>query len=382
MLLLEHQGKALLREQGIAVPKGAVVSAGEAVDKAIAALPARLVIKAQIAGGGRGKAGGVAFADSATEALAASAGLLGTAIHGLICQTLLIEERIEFLRERYAALLVEDGEIRLLFARMGGIDVEDITARDPRNLASIVCDPVAGPAAGELSACFEALGFAAEYRCAYESLARDLFALARARDALLVEINPLAECDGGRLVALDARIDIDDNALARQPAIAPPLSGQAVSGHGPGGFAGLQFKSNPEGGNIAVIGLGGGLNVTLMDWIAALGGKAASLVDIDGALAAGHGTRGFAEAFQVFDGDPAIRAILVNIITCGYRLDDIVEGLLQAHAARAPAGAKPVFLHLRGNAMARTPALLAAAGCVNSHSIAEAVAAVVAAAGA
>ena len=379
MLLLEYQGKALLGEQGIAVPNGVVASTGEAVDRAITALPKRLVLKAQIAGGGRGKAGGVAFANSVEQARAASLALLGTTINGLPVKALLIEERVEYLGERYAALLVEDGEIRLLFGRKGGIDVEDITARDPRNLASLVCDPVGGPKAEELTGCFEALGFAAEYRRAYELLARDLFALARAKDALLVEINPLAECHGGRLVALDARIDIDDNALARQPAIAALMPAQAAPRDRHGASA-LPFRKNPDGGSIGVIGLGGGLNVTLMDWIAALGGKAASLVDIDGALASGHAARGFAEAFQAFDGDPAIRAILVNIITCGYRLDDIVEGLLQAHAARKSTSVKPMILHLRGNAMARTPAMLAAAGCSNSASIAEAVAAAVSAA--
>ena len=378
MLLLEHQGKALLGEQGIAVPRGAVVSTREAVERAISGLPARLVLKAQIASGGRGKAGGVAFADSVEQARATSSALLGTTINELAVEALLIEERVEFLRERYAALLIEDGEIRLLFGRKGGIDVEGITATDPQNLATIVCDPVEGPNASELTECFERLGFAAEYRRAYESLARDLFALARARDALLVEINPLAECSGGQLVALDARIEIDDQALARQPAIAALPPAQAPSDRH--SRSALPFRKNPEGGSIGVIGLGGGLNVTLMDWIAALGGKAASLVDIDGALASGHAAQGFTEAFRAFDGDPAIRAILVNIITCGYRLDDIVEGLLQAHAARTPAGIKPMILHLRGNAMALTPSMLAAAGCANSGSIAAAVAAVVSAA--
>jgi succinyl-CoA synthetase beta subunit len=381
MLLLEHQGKALLAEHGIAAPKGIVVSSREALDRVIDGLPARLVLKAQIASGGRSRAGGVAFADSVGQAQAASSALLGTTINGLAVKALLIEERVDFLRERYAALLIEDGEIRLLFGRKGGIDIEDITASDPRNLVSIVCDPIDGPKADELTACFDRLGFAAEYRRAYELLARDLFALARARDALLVEINPLVECRGGKLIALDARIDIDDQALARQPAIAAPISVPSVAKHAPVDFAGLPFRKNPEGGSIAVIGLGGGLNVSLMDWIAALGGKVASLVDIDGALASGHAAQGFAEAFQAYDGDPAIRAILVNVITCGYRLDDIVEGLLQAHAARPPTTVKPMILHLRGNAMARTPAMLAAADCSNSASITDAVTAVVSAAG-
>src|ERR1041385_420064 len=133
MLLLEHHGKALLRQHGIAVPKGIVAASESAVAQAMGDLPARVVVKAQIASGGRGKAGGIAFADSAAEARAESARLLGRAIDGRRVETLLIEERLDALRERYAALAIEGGAIRLLFGRKGGVNVEDITAQDSRN---------------------------------------------------------------------------------------------------------------------------------------------------------------------------------------------------------------------------------------------------------
>ena len=378
MLLLEHHGKALLRQHGIAVPKGIVAASESAVAQAMGDLPARVVVKAQIASGGRGKAGGIAFADSAAEARAESARLLGRAIDGRRVETLLIEERLDALRERYAALAIEGGAIRLLFGRKGGVNVEDITAQDSRNIAAIDCDPIDGPNSALMAACFNQLGFAAEYRRSYELLGGNLFALARAHDATLVEINPLAECRCGRLVALDARIEIDDNALARQREIAALLPPRPTPKDGHSGYAALPFKDNTQGGEVGLIGLGGGLNVTLMDWIAASGAQVASLVDIDSAIASGHAAQGFADAFAAFDRNPAIRAIFVNIITCGYRLDDIVENLLRAHQARPPGTLKPMVLHLRGNAMARAPAMLAAAGCSNSGSIEEAVAAVVA----
>ncbi len=380
MLLLEHHGKALLRRHGIAVPNGIVASSESAVAQAIGGLPARFVVKAQIASGGRGKAGGVAFADSADEARAESARLLGRTINGIRVESLLIEERLDSLRERYAALAIEDGVIRLLFGRKGGVNVEDITAQNSRNIATIDCDPIDGPDAALMATCFNQLGFAAEYRRSYELLGGDLFALAREQDATLVEINPLAECRCGRLVALDARIEIDDNALARQPEIAALLPPRPAPKDAHSGYVGLAFKDNSQGGEIGLIGLGGGLNVTLMDWIAASGAQVASLVDIDSAIASGHATQGFADAFAAFDRNPAIRAIFVNIITCGYRLDDIVEDLLLAHKARPTDTVKPMILHLRGNAMARVPAMLAAAGCTNSASIEQAVAAAVAAA--
>jgi succinyl-CoA synthetase beta subunit len=380
MLLLEHHGKALLRQHGIAVPKGIVAASESAVAQAIGGLPPRVVVKAQIASGGRGKAGGIAFADSAADARAASARLLGRTINGLRVETLLIEERLDSQRERYAALAIEDGAIRLMFGRKGGVNVEDITAQDSRNIATMDCDPIDGPNAALMEACFNKLGFAAEYRRSYELLGRDLFALARARDATLVEINPLAECRCGRLVALDARIEIDDNATVRQREIAALLPPRPAPKDVHSGYVALPFKHNAQGGEIGLIGLGGGLNVTLMDWIAGSGAQVASLVDIDSAIASGHAAQGFADAFAAFDRNPEIRAIFVNIITCGYRLDDIVENLLRAHKARPAARLKPMILHLRGNAMAHTPAMLAAAGCSNSGSIEQAVAAAVAAA--
>jgi succinyl-CoA synthetase beta subunit len=381
MLLLEHQGKALLRQSGIAAPRGMVVADDSALAAAIRTLPQRLVLKAQIEGGGRGKAGGIAFADTAAEALAAFGQLRARSIHGLPVQSVLVEERIDYLAERYVALTLLDGEIRLMFGRSGGIDIEDATARDPASLTTMMVDPIDGPSAAALTACFRQVGLAPEYRPAYEAVSRALYSLAQRRDLTLAEINPLVELSDGRLLALDARIGVDDAALLRQPEIAAlpppaPATAQAKTG-----VAGLRFKENPEGGAIGLIGLGGGLNVTLMDWVASAGGRVGSVVDIDPAIGSGHAAAGFTAAFEAFDGNPMLRAIMVNVITCGYRLDDIVAGLVKALETRAEA-AKPVILHLRGNAMERTPDLLEAAGCRNGASIAAAIAEVIAAAGA
>lgn len=379
MLLLEHNGKTLLRRFGIPTPAGAVASDEPALRTAIRELPARLVLKAQIATGGRGKSGGIAFATGEQEALAAFARLKGAAIKGQRGDAVLVEERVEAERERYAAISIVGGEMRLLLARQGGVDVEEVSAADPANLHSVAIDPIQGPASRQLQDGFDRLGYAPAYWAAYEDVARKLFALSRDCDATLVEINPLAELAGGRLMALDARILIDDFALARQPlltALQPDLEKAAPA---PGGFSGLRFKENPEGGSVGLIGLGGGLNVTLMDWIASAGSRVAILVDIDDAIGAGHVEQGFSTALDAFDRNPSIKSILVNIITCGYRLDDIVAALLRALGKRA-AEPKPTILHLRGNSMARTPQMLAAAGWKNSASITAAVEAAVAAA--
>jgi succinyl-CoA synthetase beta subunit len=372
MLLLEHHGKALLRKHGVQTPQGAVVRDTGALAAALPGLPDQLVLKAQIAGGGRGKAGGIAFATGRRAVTDAFDSLCGSVVNGHTVDAVLVEELIAFAHERYAGLLIEDGEIRLLFARRGGIDIENITASVTSNLHSFAVDPVAGPTDAQFQDCFDRLGYATDYRAGYARIGRALFGLSRACDATMVEINPLVELARGGLMALDARISIDDSALGRQPEIGAlqPIAARVR----------LPFRENPEGGTIGLIGLGGGLNVTLMDWIADAGAKVAALVDIDDAVGAGQAKQGFVTAFDAFDRHPQIRSILVNVITCGYRLDDIAAGLVAALLQRDAPSAKPTILHLRGNAMTGTPELLRAAGQVNSASLATAVAAVLTAA--
>jgi len=361
MLLLEHHGKALLRRHGIATPSGVVAADAHALEDALATLPERLVLKAQIAGGRRGKAGGVVVAAGAAEARRAFAALLGRSFDGQTAEAVLVEECVAFQCERYAGFMIDGGEMRLLFARAGGVDIEDITVADAANLAIVPVDPLDGPDEARLRDAFARLGYAPEYWDAYACAARALFDASHAHDATLVEINPLAELPGGRLVALDARIVIDDAALGRQPAIAALQLMPTSDAHTPAAVAGLKLRRNAEGGVIGLIGLGSGLNLTLMDWIAGVGSRAAILVDIDEAIGAGC-------------------AALVNIITCSYRLDDIVAALVPAMRDRAPSDGKPVVLHLRGNRMAMAEPLLAAAGLPNSPSITAAIKAVVAAA--
>jgi succinyl-CoA synthetase beta subunit len=292
----------------------------------------------------------------------------------------LVEERVDIVRESYAGITIDGGDICLLFAREGGVDIEELAAADPSSFQAIRVDPLKGPDAGQLQDCFERLDYASAYWVAYEDVARRLFAMFGACDATMIEINPLAELGECRLLALDARVVIDDCALARQPLIGAMQPMLIPAGHAPGNLPTLRIKENPEGGSIGLIGLGGGLNVTLMDWIAASGAGVAALVDIDEAIGSSHAEDGFAAALDACERNPAIKSILVNVITCGYRLDDIVADLVRALDGGRTARTKPVILHLRGNSMARTPAILAATRWENCPSLAAAVAATIAAA--
>lgn len=359
-------------------PAGVVVADDTDLTQILGWLPSSLVLKAQILGGKRRKGGGVLFTNGPSETHNALAVLLGSSINGQSVEAVLVEERIEFERERYAGIIIDNGEIRLLFARTGGVFIEEITAADSANVATISVDPIQGPVANQLQDCFVRLGYAPEYRNAYEKIGQVLFAMSRAYDATMIEINPLVESSGGKLFALDARVAIDDVALDRQPCIAAMQPRLSVTASAPDEFPGLKFWENPLGGAIGLIGLGGGLNVTLMDWITSKGSKVAALVDIDEAIGAGQAEQGFATAIEAFDRHPLIRSILINVISCGYRLDEIVAALLIVLRSRKGRHVKPLFLHLRGNGMAKAQQMLTAAGRTNSVSIAAAIEALVA----
>lgn len=374
MLLLEHHGKALLRRYGIATPAGRVVAHEAELLEAIAD-GAPKVLKAQVAAGGRGKAGAIRFAASSEEARAAFLALGAMTIGGHRVRDVLVEECIDIGCERYAAIQVENGRLWLLFAREGGVDIEEISERDATNMRAIEVDVLEGPDGSRLRDAFAGLGFSQHLWPDYEQIARSLFALARASDAVTVEINPLAETRDGRLIALDARVFLDENALVRQPEFAALLPGREA---GPQ-TSGPRFKFNPEGGSIGLIGFGSGLNLTLMDWIAALGGRVGTLVDVDAMVTGGRAAEGFRTALAHMDQNAAIRATLVPIISCGNKMDEVVAALIEALRAR-PKGAKPVILHLRGNRMNLAQPLLDRAGLKNCNSLAQAVAQLVEAA--
>jgi succinyl-CoA synthetase beta subunit len=372
MLLVEHHGKNLLRQYGFATPVGTVVESLEGLSAALEKLPDRVVLKAQIPSGRRGKSGGIIFAETLDDARQAFRSLKAQTIAGHAVHDVLVEERLFYLRERYAAITVGSTGLHLLFARTGGVEIEAITAADRSNWLSIAVDPLSGPDPASLRDGFHRLGYEPEYHAAYEEVAQRLFRMCIACDATLIEINPLVECGDGRLSALDARVVIDADALGRQPIIAALLSSQQRNPDVTQKRGSLSIRHNARGGAVGLIGLGSGLNMAIMDWVADSGAAVGALVDVDAAIAVGEAEKGFASTFEAFDRDSTIKAILVNVITCGYQLDDIVPPLLRALDTRRKK-AKPTILHLRGNAMTETPGLLARAGWANSPSLKAAI---------
>ncbi len=376
MLLLEHQGKQLLHSYGIAIPRGRPVQTLAEARKALEEFEPPLVLKAQVPVGGRGKAGGNRTAFSNSEALAVFQELTATSVLGHQPYSVLFEERIEIVDERYLALSVMEGCPQLLVGIAGGVDIEDRTKRDRSNIKTLSVSASSGVAALDVRRLLGELHISRDYWNGYEALALRLFQIAVENDAELVEINPLAETALGDLVAVDARISIDDRALPRHVSLCERLGATPVSMTKASQRTAC-IRLNPHGGRVGLIGLGSGMNTTIMDWIADEGSLVKAVVDIDDAIASGQAEAAVRDALSFCETDDDIRVVLINIITCGYLLDDIVQSILPPLSDHNERSCKPILLHFRGNGMSGTPLLLQRAGLANSASLQKAVTAAV-----
>ena len=359
MRLHEYQAKAVLARHGVRTPQGAVVHKGASIADATAALEGpEWVLKAQIHAGARGKAGGVvrvARDEAASMAGRWLGGRLVTAQTGRRGQpvdAVLVEEPVAAVRELYLACVLDRrlGQWTLLAGAEGGVDIEEA--------ASVIAHPIA-PLTGlmpyEGRGLARKLGLRGALITRFAEVAERVVALARACDALLVEINPLMVTADDELVAGDAKIEIDDNALFRQPDLAAardPLQNDAKDEEARA--LGLQYIALD--GDIGCLVNGAGLAMATMDLIALAGGRPANFLDVGG----GTSAQKVAEALALVMSDERVKAVFVNIFGGIVRCDLIAEGLLMA-AQRFTRGL-PIVVRLVGTRAAEGQALLAASG--------------------
>ncbi|RUU61307.1 ATP-grasp domain-containing protein [Mesorhizobium sp. M2C.T.Ca.TU.002.02.1.1] len=373
MLLYEDEGKFLLRQYGIATPEGAVVSDATELEDALPELQFPIALKAQIPVGKRGKNGGIMFADTPLQARSIFASMIGRQISGYPVTSLRLEPKVVVLRERYVALTVTMNEIWLMIGRDGGIDVEDRAQSDPGSVARIPLRRTVFDMRETIGLTFQSLGFPQPQWDAYFDVCARLESLLRGTDAVMAEINPLAEVSGGSLLALDARIDIDDSAVARQPAIRKLLHLRR-GGHGwPKSQKVSTLQRFGRRGTVGLVGLGGGMALTVSDWIASESQSLAGAIDMDASLSSGNAPETLASVLDDFDADDNTRVILVNMISSGNRIDRITEALLPVISANRARSAKPMVVHLQGNGGAKATALLRDAGIHNCSSLKEAI---------
>lgn len=365
MNLHEFQAKQLFSEYGIPGPSSKVVHAISEAQVAAQELGGeRWVVKAQAHSGGRGKAGGVKLVSGLQELEAAAQALLGarlvtnqTGPQGLPVNMVLVEQPTAYARELYLGALIDRSRARVVFmaSAAGGMDIEEVAAKHPEQIIKVAVDPVVGLQPYQCRQIAFGLGLDVKQAGALTKIMLALYRLFTERDASLLEINPLVVTESGDLVALDAKINLDDNALYRQPALSAwrDHTQEDEKEHQAQQF-GLNYITLD--GNIGCMVNGAGLAMATMDLIKLHGGEPANFLDVGGGTTADK----VAEAFKLIVSDAKVKAILVNIFGGIVRCDLIAEGIIKA--VREVGVTTPVVVRLEGTNVELGRKLLAESG--------------------
>jgi succinyl-CoA synthetase beta subunit len=330
----EYQAKSILDEFGVPIPKGRVATTPAEARAIAEELGGKVVVKAQIHAGGRGKGGGVKLANSPDEAERVAAQIIGmqlvthqTGPEGQKVKSVLVEEQMQVERELYVAVLVDGaiGEPVMMASAAGGMEIEEVAASTPEKIFRVAIDPATGFQPYMARDLAFNIGLTGDALRPATQLMTGLYNAFAAKDASLAEINPLVVTADGRVLALDAKFNIDDNALFRHKDIAElrdideedPLEVQAKA-HGIDNYIKLD-------GNIGCIVNGAGLAMATMDTIKLAGGEPANFLDI-GTV---NNPERVANALQVIIEDPSVKAILINIFGGMARVDVIAQGVIE-----------------------------------------------------
>ncbi|HET8692079.1 MAG TPA: ADP-forming succinate--CoA ligase subunit beta [Steroidobacteraceae bacterium] len=365
MNLHEYQSKRVFADYGVPVPAGRVAaSEAEAVAAARELQGPVWVVKAQVHAGGRGKAGGVKLCRSPEEAGKAAKAMLGqrlvtpqTGARGLPIDLVYVESGSAIERELYFSVLLDRERSRIAFvaSAAGGMNIEEVAAHEPEKILRIDVHPAAGLQSYQCRRLAFGLGLTGKQVAEFERIARALYRLYVERDLSLVEINPLIVTKEGSLVALDAKINVDANALFRQEALAA-LRDPSQEDEMERKAAEHELNYVSLDGNIACMVNGAGLAMATMDLIKLHGGEPANFLDVGGTATADRVTA----AFRLILSNERARAILVNIFGGIVRCDVIAEGIIQA--VKNAGVTLPVVVRLEGTNADKARALLASSG--------------------
>jgi len=361
----EYQTKELLRGYGVAVPEGRVAhNVDNAATIAEELGGERWVVKAQIHAGGRGKGGGVKVASSIDEVKQFTDEMIGTHLvtpqtgaEGRMVQRVLIEQACNINKEFYLGMVIDRAtqRITVIASASGGMNIEEVAKTDPDRVIREAVDPAVGLAGFQCRKIAARMGFTGKQIAEAAKIMQALYRAFRDKDALLAEINPLADIDDGHLMALDAKMSFDANAMYRRPGITElrdfdeedPKEVEA-SGHG------LNYIALD--GNVGCIVNGAGLAMATMDAISFHDGKPANFLDVGG----GASPEKVGNAFRIVLQDPNVKAILVNIFAGINRCDWIAEGLVQA--MRELHIQVPIVVRLAGTNVEKGAPILEASG--------------------
>jgi succinyl-CoA synthetase beta subunit len=384
----EYQGKAVLAAHGVPVPRGKVAyKVAEAVEAA-KELGLPVVVKAQIHAGGRGKGGGVKLARTIEDVESISKAMLGmtlkthqTGPEGRVVRRLLIEQGVDLggAREMYLAVIVDraSGGPVFMASSQGGMDIEEVAAKDPQAILKEVVDPRVGFQAFQARKLAFGLGLPAGSMGKAVAFMQSLYRAFEATDASLLEINPLLILKNGEILALDAKVNFDDNALYRHDDLRELRD---LDEEDPLEVDASRFSLNYiklDGGSVGCMVNGAGLAMATMDIIKLAGGSPANFLDVGG----GANAEQIRNAFRILMQDQDVRAVLINIFGGILRCDVLAEGVIAA--VRELNVKAPVVVRMKGNKETEGKEMLRASGLnfVTADDMTEAAQKVVAAAG-
>ena len=335
MNLHEYQSKQIFSRYGIPVPNGELVENVSDIDKALEALgDERVVVKAQVHAGGRGKVGGVVLVDSSDKVKAETNRLLGSRIitkqtgkEGLPVSKLLLESPTAISREIYLSVLVDRESRRVLFmaSSAGGMNIEEVAEQTPEKIFTVTVDPAAGIQGYQCRKLAFALELEAQQMREFQRIMFALYRIFLDMDASLIEINPLVVTEKGALLALDAKINLDDNALYRHAEL-QEMRDISQEDQREAKAAEHDLNYITLDGNIGCMVNGAGLAMATMDLVKLHGGQPANFLDVGGGTTAER----VAEAFKLILSDEQVKAVLVNIFGGIVRCDLIAEGIINA----------------------------------------------------
>lgn len=377
MNLHEYQAKRLFAEHGVPIPDGDVATTPEEAAEIAAGLGSKVVVKAQVLTGGRGKAGGVKLANTPEEAAAAARAILGMDIKGLTVHKVLVDEQAPggIAQELYLAVLIDRGKRlpMVMASAAGGMDIEEVAETAPEKIYTVHIDPMLGVRSYQTTYLAAQMGLPKDLWRAFHSIVSGLYETFEANDASLTEINPLVITGDNKLIALDGKMSIDDNALSSHPKLAemrdldvePESEREARE-------AGITFIQLD--GNIGCMVNGAGLAMATMDITNLYGGQPANFLDIGGGARADQ----VATALRLILSDPKVEAVLFNIFGGITRGDEVARGILQALDQIDTE--VPMVVRLAGTNAKEGLALLAEADMATATTLSEAAQKAVAAA--
>ena len=364
MKIHEYQGKAILREYGVAVPLGEVADTPDEARTIAARLGGKVVVKAQVHAGGRGKAGGVKLADDAAGAEAAARQILGmmlktpqTPPEGIKVLKVLVEEASPIAAELYLSMTLDRGRGAhvVMASQAGGMEIEEVAATHPERIVREWADSALGLQAFQARHLAFGLGLSGDQFKAGVGLILNLFRGYLEKDCSLAEINPLVVTRDGRVMALDAKLNFDDNALYRHPEI---VALRDINEETPLDVEASKYGLNyiKLDGTVGCMVNGAGLAMATMDIIKLAGGEPANFLDVGG----GASPEQIENAFRILSSDPSVKAVFINVFGGILRVDRLAEGII---AAVKKLGLElPVVLRAEGTNVEQGKKMLADSG--------------------